>query len=249
MEGDSVSRFAAFLPCSRPAIVTVSASRPKVGRHPAAMPPGGPRSSCCPIPASGAAKRSPPPRAADLVMAGGMPASTSQAPLLRQPRRHLPVHSFHRTATCRGATSLAASPAARSLGVPRAWPPSRTRPVCTARPSSASRRASSSRQVATAPSQTWSPHCASPRKSSSACRSCQAVTGGPARRVKNVPWESEKQLRFRAENTCIQQLIQQQELCSTIDTTVAVTGVGVLLHHQTRVRTSLSSHHDRLVVH
>ena len=30
-------------------------SRAKVGRHAAAMPPSGPRSSCCPIPASGAA--------------------------------------------------------------------------------------------------------------------------------------------------------------------------------------------------
>ena len=52
-----------------------------------------------------------------------------------------------------------------------------------------------------------------------------------------------KQLRFRAQNTCIQQLIQQQWLCSTIDTTVAVTRVDVLHlhphHRQTRVRTSL----------
>ena len=134
----------------------MSASRAKVGRHPAAMPPGGPRSSCCPIPARGAAVRSPPPRAADLV-----PASTSQAPLLRQPRRLLSVHPFHRIATCRGATSLAASLAGAPLGAPRAGPPSRTWPVCSARPSSVSRRASSSRQVATAPSRAWSPQCAS----------------------------------------------------------------------------------------
>ena len=77
--------------CSRPAIVAVSASRAKVGRHPAAMPPGGPRSSC-----SGAAVHTPPPRAAGLVMACGMPASTSQAPLLRQPRRHPAEAHFQR---------------------------------------------------------------------------------------------------------------------------------------------------------
>ena len=69
----SISRFTAFPSCCHPAIVAVSASRAKVGRHAAAMPPSGPRSSCCPIQASGAA-------------------------------------------------------------VPRARPPSRTRPVCTARP-------------------------------------------------------------------------------------------------------------------
>ena len=94
----SISRFMAFPSCCHPAIVAVSASRAKVGRHAVAMPPSGPRSSCCPIQASGAA-------------------------------------------------------------VPRARPPSRTRPVCTARPRSASRRVSSS-GLATDPSPAGLPHCA-----------------------------------------------------------------------------------------
>ena len=93
----SISRFVAFPSCCHPAIIAVSASRAKVGRHAAAMPPSGPRSSCCPIQASGAA-------------------------------------------------------------VPRARPPSRTRPVCTARPRSASRRVSSS-GLATDPSPAGLPHC------------------------------------------------------------------------------------------
>ena len=48
---------------------------------------------------------------------------------------------------------------ASGAAVPRAWPPSRTRPVCTARPSSASRRASSS-GLATDSSPAGLPHCA-----------------------------------------------------------------------------------------
>ena len=66
------------------------------------------------------------------------------------------------------------------------------------------------------------------RKSSSACRSGQFVAGGPTRRVKNRSMGKCKQLRFRAENTCIQQLIQQQWLCSTVDTAVTVTCVDAL---------------------
>ena len=85
-------------------------------------------------------------------------------------------------------------------------------------------------------------------KSSSACRSGQFVAGGPTRRVKNRSMGRGKQLRYRAGNTCIQQLIQQQWLCSTVDTTMTVTGVDALhLHHHqhTRARTSFQ-HLDRL---
>ena len=127
---DSVWRFAAFLLGSRPAIVAVSASRAKVGRtsgshaarwsatillsHPCKW-----RSSCVVHH----------PRATDLVMAGGMPASTSQAPLLRQPS----------TSSRRGPLSAKSGMPWRHQGwplrlrqslwgVPRAWPPNRTRP-------------------------------------------------------------------------------------------------------------------------
>ena len=142
------------------------ASRAKVGRHAAAVPPSGPRSSCCPILASGAAVRDRPPRAAVHVMAGGMPASASQAPLLRQPRHHPAERTFQRRATCHGATSLAASPAASPGEGPRAWPPSHIRPVCNARPQLASPRVSSSVLVVTAPSPAGLPHCASRERES-----------------------------------------------------------------------------------
>ena len=66
-------------------------------------------------------------RCADrFLLAGGIPASSSLAPLLQQFRRHLSVHSFHRSATCRGVTSLAASLTGGPLRASRARPPSYT---------------------------------------------------------------------------------------------------------------------------
>ena len=147
-----------------------SQGRKTCGSHAARWP----RSSCCPILACGAAARNPPPNSADLVMAGGMLASISQAPLVQQPRRHPAEHFFHPRATCHNATNLAVSPAASPLGVPRAWPPSHTRSVCTARPDLTSQRVSSSGQVATAPSPAWLPHCVSREQGSLLRRAVQA---------------------------------------------------------------------------
>ena len=95
--------------------------------------------------------RNRPPNSAVLVMVGGMLASVSQAPVFQQPLHHPAEHSFHRRATCHGATSLAASLAVSPLEVPQARLSTHTRPVSTGRPD----LASFSGQVATAPSPAW----------------------------------------------------------------------------------------------